>query len=72
MNCSRRLATLRFREAVGHSIVDEIHDVRFQHACKLLDETDMPIYDIVSDCGYDSESFFKKYFKLRTGLSMKD
>jgi YesN/AraC family two-component response regulator len=26
----------------------------------------------VSECGYDSESFFKKYFKLRTGLSMKD
>ena len=72
MNCSRRLATLRFREAVGHSIVDEIHDVRFQHACKLLDETDMPISVIVSECGYDSESFFKKYFKLRTGLSMKD
>lgn len=72
MNCSRRLATLRFREAVGHSIVDEIHDVRFHHACKLLDETDRPISVIVSECGYDSESFFKKYFKLRTGLSMKD
>ena len=72
MNCSRRLATQRFREAVGHSIVDEIHDVRFQHACKLLCETDMPISVIVSECGYDSESFFKKHFKRRTGLSMKD
>lgn len=72
MNCSRRLATMRFREAVGHSIVDEIHDVRFQHACKLLTETDMSTSAIVSECGYDSESFFKKYFKQRTGLSMKD
>ena len=72
MNCSRRLATLRFREAAGHSIVDEIHDVRFQHACKLLAETGMPTSAIVSECGYDSESFFKKYFKRRTGMSMKD
>ena len=72
MNCSRRLATLRFREAVGHSIVDEIHDVRFQYACKLLAETDLATSVVVSECGYDSESFFKKYFKQRTGLSMKD
>lgn len=71
MNCSRRLATLRFREATGHSILDEIHEVRFENACRMLADTDKPVSYIVSVCGYASESFFKKYFARRTGLSMR-
>ena len=72
MNCSRRLATLRFRETVGHSILDEIHEVRFERACKMLRETDKPISYIISACGYVSGSFLKKYFRDRTGMSMRD
>ena len=71
MNCSRRLATLRFREAVGHSILDEIHDVRFAKACEMLKNTDKPISVIVAECGYASESFFKKRFMQRTGMTMR-
>ena len=71
MNCSRRLATMRFREAVGHSILDEIHEVRFAKACDMLKDTDKPISVIVSDCGYASESFFKKRFAQRTGMTMR-
>ena len=72
MNCSRRLATLRFRETVGHSILDEIHIVRFERACKMLRETDKPIEFIISACGYVSGSFLKKYFRQRMGCSMRD
>ena len=72
MNCSRRLATMRFREATGRSIVDEIHEVRFDHACALLRETDHPIQMIVSECGYESDSFFKKFFREKTGMSMRE
>ena len=71
MNCSRRLATLRFRESVGHSILDEIHEVRFAKACDMLKDTNKPISVIVAECGYASESFFKKHFAQRTGMTMR-
>ena len=72
MGCSRRLATLRFREATGQSILDEIHDVRFRRACDELRRTDKPVFLVVSECGYASASFFKRQFLRRTGLTMRE
>ena len=71
MNCSRRHATTLFKECTGHSIVDEILDLRLEHACELLQRTDIPVSDIIARCGYASESFFKKHFASRTGMSMR-
>ena len=71
MNCSRRHATTLFKECTGHSIVDEILNLRLEHACELLQRTDIPVSDIIARCGYASESFFKKHFAIRTGMSMR-
>lgn len=71
MNCSRRLADLRFREVTGHSILDEIHELRFEMACRLLKGTAIAIDAIPSQCGYTSSPFLKKLFKRRTGLTMR-
>ncbi len=71
MKCSRRLATLLFRKETGHSILDEIHDQRFQKACDLLKRTKLPIAAVVAQCGYMSDSFVKKMFRTRTGLTMR-
>lgn len=70
MGCSRRLATLRFREATGRTILEEILDVRFNRACELLRDTDKPVFLIVSECGYASGAFFKRHFASRTGMTM--
>ena len=72
MGCSRRLADLRFGEATGHSILNEIHEVRLAKAFRLLRDPSLPISEIVSRCGYDSEPFLKKLFHTQTGLSMSD
>ena len=72
MGCSRRLATMRFRQATGHSMLEEIHDVRFALACDLLRNTDKPVFLVVAECGYGSESFFKRLFSARTGMSMRE
>lgn len=72
MKCSRRLATMEFKKSTGRTIFDEIHDVRFQKACELLARTSLPIATIVVQCGYASESFIKKLFLKRTGMSMRD
>ena len=72
MACSRRWAEVRFREVTGHSILDEIHEVRFAKACELLSKRNLTIEAIVHECGYGSASFFRKYFKERTGQTLRD
>ena len=71
MKCSRRLGTMLFRKETGHSILDEIHDRRFEKACDLLKRTRLPIAAVVAQCGYMSDSFVKKMFLARTGLTMR-
>ena len=66
---SRRIAEKRFRAATGKTILEEIQDVRFEKICELL-LTDIPIGHIAGRCGMRSDSFLKRFFKARTGLSM--
>ena len=72
MKCSRRLGTLLFKKETGRTILDDIHDRRFEKACDLLEQTNLPIAAVVAQCGYMSDSFVKKMFLARTGLTMRD
>ncbi len=71
MGYSRRFATLRFKEAVGHSILAEIQERRFDEALQLLKNPHQQIESIADLCGYSASSFLKRFFKARTGLSMR-
>ena len=64
---SRRLVERRFLEATGHTILDEIADVRFAQACQLLRDPTIPIGEIAALCGWESDSYLKRVFKARTG-----
>lgn len=69
---SKSLFNLRFREAVGHSVRDEIEHVRLERVFTLLAETDMPL-GIVSDmCGFGSEVELRQIFRKRTKMSMTE
>lgn len=70
--CSRRLAEQRFRQATGHSIGEEIVEARFAHVFELLRNPTYPISQIISESGWESESYLKRAFKKRTGLSMRE
>ena len=67
---SRRLAELRFREMMGHSILDEILNVRLERVCFLLSRTDTPIGVIASLCGFGSDIALSKLFRRRFGTSL--
>ena len=71
MNCSRRLATKLFKHETKRTILEEIHEQRFQKACDLLSRTTLPINTIVTHCGYKSNSFLRKIFLKRTGLTLR-
>ena len=69
-SCSRRLVDIRFREAFGHSILDEILNVRFESVFSLLSRTDVSLGTIAGRCGFGSEVTLREQFRLRTGMSM--
>ena len=66
---SRRNAEKKFRKALGHSILDEIHAARIGEAKRLLSNSDYQTSAIANMCGYSSESYFRKLFRRTTGLS---
>ena len=70
MGVSRRLAEMLFRRHVGHSILDEIQNIRMARLKTFLSETTLPISTITWQCGYQSENHVKRIFKQKTGLTM--
>jgi LacI family transcriptional regulator len=69
---SRRLFDLRFREAMGHSVLDEIQSVQLERVCDLLTQTDIAIDAIWSYCGFRSERTLRQLFTARFGMSMRE
>ena len=71
MGCSRRMGTLQFKRETGHTILAEIHEHRFAKACDLLSRSTLPIATVVVHCGYHADSFIKRMFLARTGMTMR-
>lgn len=68
---SRRLLELRFREATGHSILDEILQVRLEKAFALLSDSNIAISAIADFCGFGCGYDLRRLFHRRTGMSMR-
>ena len=69
---SRRLFEIRFREAMGHSILDEIRQVRLERVLALLTGTDMPLSAIADFSGFGSGDALRELFHARMGMSMRE
>ena len=67
--CSRRMAEIRFRNIIGHSILHEIRQVRLENAKRLLRNPGLGMDFIANSCGYSSPSAFSIFFQAETGLS---
>ena len=71
--CSvRRAAERRFRRATGKSILEEILDCRFQRVLEMLANPNQMLAPIANMCGWESDTYLKRYFKKRTGMSMSE
>ena len=68
--CSRRLFDLRFREAVGHSVQDEIERVRLESVLEYLRDPGVPIGVIADFCGWRTPIALHYVFRRRMGMSM--
>lgn len=67
--CSRRMAEVRFRQIVGHSILDEIQSIRLERAKELLSNTGQDISSIANFCGFKAANALWKFFRQETGMS---
>ena len=67
--CSRRMAEVRFRQIVGHSILDEIQTARLEKAKELLSNSTQTISAIANFCGFNAANALWKFFRQETGLS---
>ena len=68
---SRRLLDLRFREAMGHSVLDEIVQVRLERVFDLLRRPEMRIGAIADFSGFELHQL-DKVFRARFGCSLRD
>ncbi len=69
---SRSLLDIRFREAMGHSVFDEILHVRLERVFDLLRRLEMPISAIADFSGFGSLRALDKLFRSRFGCSLRE
>ena len=70
MGCSRRLAEMRFREVTGHSILDEITEIRLANARMMLRDSRKTVEMVAASCGYNSPVALRKAFLSHTGETL--
>jgi LacI family transcriptional regulator len=71
LRVSRSHIEKQFKKTLGRSILDEIQAQRLERLCALLRETSLPIGEIGARCGYATETYLKRLFKRRFGLTMR-
>lgn len=61
-----------FKQQTGQTFIEFVHEKRMAEACRLLEQTDMAVNDIMLCCGMKSPKFFYKLFKEKTGVTPGD
>ncbi len=66
---SRAAFAKRFKELVGEPMFEYLTMLRVQRAKELLTESNLPLYEVASRVGYESDLAFTKTFKKHTGTT---
>ena len=66
---SRASFAKHFRELVGQPMFEYLTSLRMQRAKELLTDTTLPLYEVASRVGYESDLAFTKTFKKLTGIT---
>ena len=66
---SRHMLQIRAERALGHTLGEEIRQMRLTAAKELVAETDLPIADIAESCGFTSVSHLALRFRENLGVT---
>lgn len=69
---SRRHLYKKFIETLGHSVHKEIKNIRIEHLCKLLAESDLSISQITTTMEFASIEHLSRYFRKEKGMSLQE
>jgi len=58
-----------FKDVTGKTLIEYVTQIRMDHACLMLQETNIRIHEIAKRVGYESPSYFGSVFFKRTGLT---
>lgn len=61
-----------FKAQTGRAPVEFFIHLKMQEACKLLKSTDMYVYEVSRELGYEDQYYFSRIFKKVVGVSPKD
>lgn len=61
--------TALLKEKTGRSFVEHVQEQRLRKARTLLENTDIPVAELISLCGYNNMNFFYKKFKESAGVT---
>ncbi|MFZ2655273.1 MAG: helix-turn-helix domain-containing protein [Victivallales bacterium] len=65
---SKRSFMRYFMRTTGYSPIQYLLKIRVLKACQFLRETDKPLSEISSSCGFDDTNYFSRIFRKSTGL----
>lgn len=69
LGISPNYLSLLFKKYSDCGFIDYVNQVKIQEAKKIMSESDMKIYEIASELGFENAFYFSKVFKKVEGLS---
>ena len=69
VGCSRRTLETRFKASTGRTVLEEIQHCRAARAKSLLEETDMPMKQIIHRAGFQSREHMRLVFRKLFGVT---
>ncbi|MDR0338398.1 MAG: XylR family transcriptional regulator [Planctomycetaceae bacterium] len=67
---SARRAQERFKKTIGHSIMEEIKQVRMKNICELIQNTNLSFNEIALSFGFENANHLGQIFKKEFNLTM--
>lgn len=61
-----------FKKEVGTTFINYLTDLRIKKAKQLLSSTDLMVYEVSTNVGYENYAYFSTVFKKSVGLSPKE
>ena len=71
LKVSRRYLEIRFKEVKGEGIAEAIRRRKLEEVCRLLRETDLPIGEIASRCGFPVQTHLNAIFRRTFGCTLR-
>ncbi len=71
LKVSRRYLEIRFKEVKGEGIAEAIRRHKLEEVCRMLKETDLPIGEIATRCGFPVQTHLNAIFRRTYGTTLR-